>query len=83
MIINYDLVNIFHISNYVQNIIACPLKTQFARFFMGRAKRKCVFEHAQNTQIQVHSAHEQSFIRAFALHIDTFCSVQYEWFLTG
>ena len=27
---------------------------------MGRAKQICIFEHAQNAQIQIHSTHEQS-----------------------
>ena len=44
---------------------------------MGRAKRKWVFEHAQNAQIQIHTAHAQNFIRAL-LSIDAFYSVQ--WF---
>ena len=35
---------------------------------LGRAKRKRVFEHAQTTQIQIHTAHAQSLIRTFALH---------------
>ena len=35
---------------------------------MDRAKRKGVFEHAQNAQIQIYPAHAQSLIRAFALH---------------
>ena len=35
---------------------------------MGGAKRKCVFEHAQNEQIQIHPAHVQSIIRVFALY---------------
>ena len=33
---------------------------------MGRAKRKCVFEHAQNAQI--HPTQSQSLVRAFDLH---------------
>ena len=35
---------------------------------MGRAKRKCVFEHAQNEQIQSHPTHAQSIIWTFAFH---------------
>ena len=37
-------------------------------FQMGHAKRKGVFEHAQNTRIQIHPAHMQSVTRAFSLH---------------
>ena len=36
--------------------------------YSGRAKRKDVFEHAQNAQIQIYPKHAQSLIRAFALH---------------
>ena len=36
---------------------------------MDRAKPKCVFEHAQNAQIQIHPTHGQSAIRVFALHL--------------
>ena len=36
--------------------------------YMGWAKRKFVFEHAQNAQIQSHPTHAQSLIQAFALH---------------
>ena len=35
---------------------------------MGNVKRNGVFEHAQNTQIQIHPTHAQSLIRVFALH---------------
>ena len=35
---------------------------------LGRVKRKCPFEHAQDLQNQVHPTHVQSLIRAFALH---------------
>ena len=35
---------------------------------MGRVKRKNAFEYAQYAQIQIHTTHAQSFIRAFALH---------------
>ena len=35
--------------------------------YMGHVKRESVFEHAQNTQIQIHPAHVQSLIWAFAL----------------
>ena len=35
---------------------------------MGRAKRKGVFEHAQNAQIQIHPKYSQSLIRVFAIH---------------
>ena len=38
----------------------------FLIYFMGRAKRKCVFEHAQNAQIQFHPVHAQS-LPVFAL----------------
>ena len=33
-----------------------------------RDKRKGVFEHAQNAQIQIHPAHVRNIIRDFALH---------------
>ena len=33
----------------------------------GRVKRKSVLKHAFNAQIQIHTAHSQSLIRAFAL----------------
>ena len=36
--------------------------------YMGCAKRKGFFKHAQNAQIQIHPGHAQSFISAFALH---------------
>ena len=35
---------------------------------MGSAKQEGVVGHALNAQIQIHSAHAQSLIRAFALH---------------
>ena len=35
---------------------------------MGLVKGKRVFEHAQNAQIQLHPAPEQSIIRVFALY---------------
>ena len=35
---------------------------------MGCAKRKYVFEHAQNAQIHIHPTHAQSLIRAFAVY---------------
>ena len=43
---------------------------------MDRAKRKCVFEHAQNAQIQIqiHPTHAQSVIQTF-LSTDTFYSL--------
>ena len=37
------------------------------KLYLGDAKRKCVFEYAQNTQIQIHPMHAQGLIRAFAL----------------
>ena len=33
-------------------------------FTLGRTKRKGVFEHAGNTQIEIHPAHAQSLFRA-------------------
>ena len=36
--------------------------------YLGHTKRKGVYEHAQNTQIQIHPAHAPSLIRVFALH---------------
>ena len=35
---------------------------------MGRVNRKHVFEHAQNAQIKIHTAHAQILIRVFAQH---------------
>ena len=35
---------------------------------MGRVKGKCVFEHTQNAQIQIHTVRMRSPILAFALH---------------
>ena len=44
---------------------------------MGCAKRKGVFERAQNAQIQSHPTHAQSLIRIFALHpYILLCSIQ-------
>ena len=34
---------------------------------MGRAKRKCAFEYAQNAYIKIHPAHAQNLIQGFAL----------------
>ena len=44
---------------------------------MDHANWKCVFEHAQNAQIQIHFTRAQSLIQAFT-PTDTVCSVQ--WF---
>ena len=35
---------------------------------MGYVKQKCVLEHVQNAQIQIHTTYVQSLIRPFALH---------------
>ena len=39
-----------------------------AFLYMDHVKRKGVFEHAQNAQIQIHPAHAHNFIRTFVLH---------------
>ena len=36
---------------------------------MGRTKRKCVFEHVQNSEIQIHPRHAQNIIRVFDLYL--------------
>ena len=39
---------------------------------MGRAKRKGVFEYAQNAQIKLRSAQAQSLNLAFVLHLKSY-----------
>ena len=36
---------------------------------MGHVKRKDVFEHVQNAQIQIHPTHAQTLIRGVSLHL--------------
>ena len=43
-------------------------------YYMGRAKRKCVFEHAQNAHIQIHSR-MRKVSSGHLVSIDTFYSV--------
>ena len=35
---------------------------------MHDKQKKCVFEHVENAQNQIHPVHEQSLIKAFACH---------------
>ena len=55
-------------SHCTRNLISMHLLIIIYRLQLGRAKRKCVFEHAQNAEIQSYRTHEQSLKRIFVLH---------------
>ena len=43
---------------------------------IGQAKQKCVFNQTQNAQIQIHTTHAQSLIKAFAFQwYIPYCSI--------
>ena len=50
------------------NIVSVSSPLMLGADHLGRDKRNGAFESAQNAQIQIHIAHAQSLIRAFALH---------------
>ena len=67
--IKYGILDV-HLSAYRRHIdstenlsVAC-----FIFDILGRANRKGVLDQAQLAEIHIHTAHAQSFIRAFALH---------------
>ena len=50
----------------VREFTVCGLDSDKVQ--MGHIKWKGIFKHAQNAAIQIHPAHSQSIIQAFALH---------------
>ena len=52
----------------VEESFVYVIKKKAFAYYMDHVKRKGVFEHAQNAQIQIRTAHAQSLIRTIPLN---------------
>ena len=65
----WEVAKVVSLSKMAENLpsVSIPLKCAHVTL-NGRAKRKGVFEHAQNAHIQINHTHAQSIIQAFSLY---------------